>query len=95
MIKSFCDRHTEDVFQRRATKRFGPDTQRVALRKLLQMDAATRLETLALPPGTMLEALKDDRVGQHSIRVNDPWRVCFVWREGDAYNVEIVDYHKG
>ena len=95
MIKGFRDRHTGDVFQRRATKRFGPDTQRVALRKLLQLDAATRLETLAVPPGNKLEALIDDRLGQHSIRVNDQWRLCFVWRDGDAYDVEIVDYHKG
>ena len=95
MIKSFRDRHTEDVFQRRATKRFGPDTQRVALRKLLQLDAATRLETLAVPPGNNLEALIDDRLGQHSIRVNDRWRVCFVWQDGDVHEVELVDYHKG
>jgi proteic killer suppression protein len=95
MIKGFRDRHTEDVFRRRTTKRFGPDTQRVALRRLLQVDAATKLETLALPPGNMLEPLKDDRLGQHSIRVNDQWRVCFVWRDGDAYDVELVDYHKG
>ncbi len=93
MIKSFRDRYTEDVFQRRPTKRFGPDVQRVAQRKLLQIDAATFLDTLRVPPGNRLEALKDDRFGQHSIRINDQWRVCFVWRNGDAYDVEIVDYH--
>lgn len=93
MIKSFRDRHTESVFQRRPTKRFGADVQRTARRKLLQIDASTVLDTLKVPPGNMLEALTGDRVGQHSIRVNDQWRVCFVWHDGDAYDVEIVDYH--
>jgi toxin HigB-1 len=64
-----------------------------ARRKLLQLDAATRLETLHVPPGNRLEALKGDRVGRHSVRINDQWRICFVWRDGDAYDVEIVDYH--
>jgi toxin HigB-1 len=59
----------------------------------LQLDAATRLETLHVPPGNRLEALKGDRVGRHSVRINDQWRICFVWRDGDAYDVEIVDYH--
>lgn len=95
MIKSFRDRYTEAVFNRRAVKRFGHDTRRIALRKLLQIDAATRLETLALPPGNRLEPLQGDRIGRHSIRVNDRWRIYFVWRDRDAYDVELVDYHKG
>ena len=67
--------------------------QRVALRKLRMLDAATRLEDLRVPPGNRLEKLKGDRAGQHSIRINDQWRICFVWKNGDAYDVEIVDYH--
>jgi proteic killer suppression protein len=63
------------------------------LRKLLQLDAAERLDDLRIPPGNRLEALKGDRKGQHSIRMNDQWRVCFRWDDGDAYEVEIVDYH--
>ncbi len=66
-----------------------------ARRKLRMVDAATRVEDLASPPGNHLEALAGDRAGQHSIRVNDQWRVCFAWRNGDAYDVEIVDYHRG
>jgi proteic killer suppression protein len=67
--------------------------ERVARRKLLQLNAATELATLRVPPGNQLEALKGDRKGKHSIRVNDQWRVCFVWREDGAHQVEIVDYH--
>ena len=70
-----------------------PDLQRVALRKLLMVDAATRLEDLRVPPANRLETLKGDRAGQWSIRINDQWRVCFAWRDGNAYDVEIVDYH--
>ncbi len=95
MIKSFRDRHTEAVFNRLTAKRFGDDVQRVARRKLLQIDAATVIDTLRVPPGNRLEALDGDRLGQHSIRVNDQWRVCFVWDDGNAYEVEITDYHKG
>jgi proteic killer suppression protein len=67
--------------------------ERVAQRKLAQLDAATELRDLAAPPGNRLEALHGDRQGQHSIRINDQWRICFVWREGNAYEVEIVDHH--
>jgi proteic killer suppression protein len=67
--------------------------ERVAQRKLAQLDAATELRDLAAPPGNRLEALHGDRQGQHSIRINDRWRICFIWREGNAYEVEIVDYH--
>jgi proteic killer suppression protein len=93
MIRSFADRETERLFARTPGRRFPPELHRVMLRKLLQLDAADRLDDLRIPPGNRLEALKGDRKGQHSIRVNDQWRVCFRWDGGDAYEVEIVDYH--
>ncbi|HEY0020471.1 MAG TPA: type II toxin-antitoxin system RelE/ParE family toxin [Longimicrobium sp.] len=93
MIRSFADRETERLFARTPGRRFPPELHRVMLRKLLQLDAADRLDDLRIPPGNRLEALKRDRKGQHSIRVNDQWRVCFRWDDGDAYEVEIVDYH--
>jgi toxin HigB-1 len=93
VIKGFRDRDAERLFDRRPTKRFGPDVQRVALRKLRMLDAATTLEDLRVPPGNRLERLRGDRVGQHSIRINGQWRVCFRWRDGAAHDVEIVDYH--
>jgi proteic killer suppression protein len=93
MIRSFADRETERLFARTPGRRFPPELHRVMLRKLLQLDAANRLDDLRIPPGNRLEALKGDRKGQHSIRVNDQWRVCFRWDDGDAYEVEIVDYH--
>ncbi|MBT8397655.1 MAG: type II toxin-antitoxin system RelE/ParE family toxin [Gemmatimonadetes bacterium] len=93
MIKSFRDRDTERLFQRNAVKKLGTDVQRSALRKLRMLDAATVLEDLRVPPGNRLERLKGDREGQHSIRINRQWRICFRWRSGDAYDVEIVDYH--
>lgn len=65
----------------------------MAYRKLLQLDAALRLDTLRIPPGNRLEALRGDRAGQYSMRINDQWRICFVWRDGDAHHVEIADYH--
>lgn len=93
MIKTFKDRDTERLFRREPVKRLGPDVQRVALRKLRMLDAATVLEDLRVPPANRLEKLKGDRAGQFSIRVNEQWRVCFVWRSGHALDVEIVDYH--
>ena len=93
MIKSFRDRDTERLFQRRPVRKLGSDIQKVALRKLRMLDAATVLDDLRLPPGNRLEKLKGDRAGQHSIRINQQWRVCFRWRSGNAYDVEIVDYH--
>jgi proteic killer suppression protein len=93
VIKTFKDRDTERLFSRRPVKRLGPDVQRVALRKLRMLDAATVLEDLRVPPANRLEKLKGDRAGQFSIRVNQQWRVCFVWRSGHAFDVEIVDYH--
>lgn len=92
MIKSFRDRDTERLFQRHPVRKLGA-IGRVALRKLRMLEAATQLEDLRIPPANRLEKLKGDRVGQHSIRINKQWRVCFRWRSGDAYDVEIVDYH--
>ena len=92
MIRSFRCGATEALFEREAVRRFAM-IERVARRKLEQLNAATRLDELRVPPGNRLEALRGDRAGQHSIRINDQWRVCFVWSEGDAYDVEIVDYH--
>lgn len=93
MIKSFADRDTERLFEREPVKKFGSDVQRAALRKLRVLDAATTVEDLRTPPGNRLEKLKADRAGQHSIRINRQWRICFRWRGGHAYDVEIVDYH--
>ena len=93
MIRSFRDRKTEDVFQRERARALHPDVQRLAQRKLVMLDAAESLQDLRLPPGNRLERLSGDRAGEHSIRVNDQWRICFHWRDGDAHDVEIVDYH--
>lgn len=92
MIRSFNDPDTEKLFRSLAVPRFR-NVERTARRKLLQLHAATELATLNLPPGNRLEALKGERKGQHSIRINDQWRVCFVWREDGVHRVEIVDYH--
>jgi proteic killer suppression protein len=92
MIRSFACIDTEALFHSRAVARFR-NIERVARRKLLQIHAATELASLRVPPGNHLEALKADRKGQHSIRVNDQWRICFVWQADGARNVEIVDYH--
>lgn len=92
MIKSFRSKEAEQLHARQRVKRFRA-FERVAQRKLRQLDIATELRDLAAPPGNPLEALHGDRQGQHSIRINDQWHICFVWRAGDAYDVEIVDYH--
>lgn len=92
MIRSFRCRDTEALFHDRTVRRFRA-FERVARRKLLLLHRAVSLMDLKVPPGNQLEALKRDRKGQHSIRINDQWRVCFVWRDGDAFAVEIVDYH--
>ena len=92
MIRSFRCADTERLFHRDAVRRFKA-IERPALRKLDMLDAAPDLRTLSALPGNQLEPLKGDREGQYSIRVNDQWRICFVWREGHAYDVEIVDYH--
>lgn len=92
MIRSFACAKTEALFHSRDVPRF-KNIERVARRKLLQLHAALELQSLKIPPGNRLEALKDNRKGQHSIRVNAQWRVCFVWKEDGAHRVEIVDYH--
>ena len=92
VINSFRCAETDRLFHRQRSKRF-ESVERMAGRKLRQLDSATELRDLASPPGNRLEALHGDRRGQYSIRINDQWRICFYWREGDAYNVEIVDYH--
>ncbi len=92
MIRSFRCRDTEALFADQPVPRFR-SIERAARRKLLYLAAASRLEDLRCPPGNHLEALKGDRAGQHSIRINERWRICFVWRGGDAHEVEIVDYH--
>lgn len=93
MIKSYRDKQTETVANGLVARRLPQDMQKVALRKLRQLMAAKVLEDLRLPPGNRLEALERDRAGQHSIRINDQWRICFRWVDGDALDVEIVDYH--
>lgn len=93
MIKSFADSETEKVFSRRFSKRLPTDIQPVALRKLRMLNNAHAIDDLRSPPANRLEKLSKDREGQHSIRINGQWRVCFVWQDGDAYDVEIVDYH--
>ncbi|MDZ4685094.1 MAG: type II toxin-antitoxin system RelE/ParE family toxin [Planctomycetaceae bacterium] len=93
MIRSFRDRRTELLFRREPVKRWNPDLRRMALRKLLQIDAAVTLDDLRVPPGNRLEKLRGDRDGQYSIRINDQWRICFRFHLGNVEDVEIVDYH--
>lgn len=92
MIKSFADKDTERLWNRQRSKTIPTDLQRRARRKLLLLEAAESLRDLRVPPGNRLEELGGDRKGQHSIRINDQFRICFVWEEG-AYAVEVVDYH--
>ena len=92
MIESFGDKETEKLWQGRRT-RFPADLLHRAISKLNLLDAATSLETLRIPPSNRLEALKGDRAGQHSIRINDQWRICFRWDSGNSVEVEITDYH--
>ena len=93
MIKSFRVKDTEGLFQRQFLRHFPPDLHRLAWRKLVQLDAAERLDDLRIPSANRLERLSGDRAGQHSIRINDQWRICFRWQDGDAYDVEVTDYH--
>ena len=93
MIRSFRDQDTEKVFRREACRKFSTALQRQAQRKLLILDGAETLQDLRIPPGNRLEKLQGNRDGQHSIRINDQWRICFVWSEGGADEVEITDYH--
>jgi len=92
MIESFACAETEKIYRGQGSRELPPDIQRTARRKLLQLQAATQLPDLAVPPGNRLEPLKGGRRGQHSIRINDQWRICFRWESG-AHEVEIVDYH--
>ena len=93
MIRSFQCRETERIWQGQRSRKFPGDMQNRALRKLRQLDASATLDDLRNPPGNRLETLRGDRKGQWSIRINDQWRVCFRWSDGDASDVEIVDYH--
>jgi toxin HigB-1 len=92
MIRSFLRSDTEKLFRSVSVPRF-KNIEKFARRKLLQLHAVSELASLRVPPGNQLEALRGDRKGQHSIRINDQWRVCFVWRENAAFEVEIVDHH--
>ena len=93
VIRSFADRHTEWFWTTGSSGRLPPEIERRALRKLSALDAADQIETLRVPPGNRLHVLEGDRAGQHSISISDQWRICFVFRDGDAYDVEVCDYH--
>ncbi|MCX6056827.1 MAG: type II toxin-antitoxin system RelE/ParE family toxin [Chloroflexi bacterium] len=93
MIESFASDETEKIFRGQVSKKFPKDIQRTARRKLIYLDDAEDLQDLLAPPGNRLEKLKGDRAGQHSIRINDQWRICFNWSGNQAKDVEIVDYH--
>jgi len=95
MIRGFRDRRAQALWEGDPARRFPADLQAVARRKLRMLNAAQSLGDLRVPPANRLEALKGNRRGQHSIRINDQWRLCFTWKNGDAHDVEIVDYHKG
>lgn len=93
MIRDFADAETEKFFVTGKSRRFPPDILRRAVIRLTQLDASTVLDDLRMPPSNRLEALSGKRIGQWSMRINDQWRLCFIWKDGDAYAVEIVDYH--
>ena len=93
MIRGFRDRETERIWRGQRSRRLPGDIQLIARRKLRMLNNARTLDDLRVPPANRLERLKGNRAGQHSIRINDQWRICFVWQRGDAQNVEIVDYH--
>ena len=93
MIKTFNDKETEKIFHLTPSKKLPPSIQQRALRKLRMLNAASELQDLRVPPGNRLEALKGDREGHYSIRINSQWRICFEWYKGDAFQVEISDYH--
>lgn len=93
MILSFKCSNTQELWKEGKNRRVPPNLNRVALRKLWQLDNADSLKDLESPPNNRLEALKHDRAGQYSIRINDQWRLCFVWKDGHVYDVEIIDYH--
>lgn len=93
MIRSFADKEAERVWNGLRSRKLPSDIQKRGRDKLLLIDAAVSLDDLKSPPSNRLHALKDDRVGQHSVSINDQWRICFVWKDGDAHDVEVVDYH--
>ena len=93
VIKNFKDKETEKIFNRQKSKKLPSDIQQVALRKLRMLNRVKILQELLIPPANRLERLKGDRIGQYSIRINSQWRICFEWQDGNAFNVEIVDYH--
>jgi proteic killer suppression protein len=93
VIKTFADKRTKDLYETGKAKRFPPDVAKRAARKLEYVDLATTLEDLRTPPGNRLHTLEGDREGQHSISINDQWRICFRFEDGDAYDVEVCDYH--
>ncbi|MFA6422749.1 MAG: type II toxin-antitoxin system RelE/ParE family toxin [Candidatus Buchananbacteria bacterium] len=93
MIKSFKSKEVEKIFSREYSLKLPYSIQKTALRKLWMLDAAETINDLRIPPANHLEQLKGNRRGQHSIRINEQWRICFKWHQGDAYNVEIIDYH--
>lgn len=94
MIRNFADKETEAIWKGLRSRRFPSDIQPIALRKLRMLNQARRLSDLRVPPGNRLEALRGVRRGQFSVRINDQWRICFVWEEGGPADVEVVDYHK-
>ena len=93
MIASFRDADTENLWRSGKSRRLSADVHRRAFKKLAILNAAVTLDNLSVPPGNRLEALRGDRAGQHAIRINDQYRICFVWRDGNAFDVEIVGYH--
>ena len=93
MIRTFKDKETEKVFHRTFSRKLPHDIQQAAFRKLRMLNRSATLNDLRIPPANRLEQLSGDRVGQHSIRINDQWRICFEWHEGNSYDVEIADYH--
>ncbi|WP_420628101.1 type II toxin-antitoxin system RelE/ParE family toxin [Candidatus Leptofilum sp.] len=93
MIQSFKDKEAEKIFRRQRSRKLPGDIQQMALRKLRMLNRASNLTDLRMPPANRLEKLKGDRKNQYSIRINNQWRICFRWQSGDAYDVEIVDYH--
>ena len=93
MIKSFQNKETEKIYNRIFSPKLPHDIQKAAMKKLWMLDAVTRLGGLRIPPSNHLESLKDNRKGQYSIRINQQWSICFKWHDGNAYDVEIVDYH--
>jgi len=93
VIRDFADKEAEKIWEGTSSRRLPGDIQKIARRKLRMLNNASSLDDLRIPPANRLEALKGDRKGQHSIRINDQWRICFRWQDGDAHGVEILDYH--